>query len=123
MHEVTADGYLFVLIKDGFGEIYYLDGLHMLYLAPYCLAFWVWYARPIYVLSHSNILSQDWKVLQDVIINCMEDSLYWLTSDVLESPCTISTFYIAGGVSFLLVLHLWYGGMRAVHKYVLVLVL
>ena len=34
----------------------------------------------------------------------MEDSLYRLTSDVLELSCTISTFYIAGGVSFLLVL-------------------
>ena len=39
VHDVTADGDLFVLIKDGFGDICYLDGLHVLYLAPYCLAF------------------------------------------------------------------------------------
>ena len=39
VHEVTADGDLFLLIKDGFGDIRYLDGLHMLYLAPYYLAF------------------------------------------------------------------------------------
>ena len=116
MHEVTAYGDLFVLIKDGFGDIFYLDGIHMLYLAPYCLAFQVWYARPIYALSHSDILSQDWKVLQDVIINCMEDSLYRLTSDVLESTCTISTFYIAGGVYFLLVMQLWYGVSKSFTK-------
>ena len=83
----------------------------------------MWYTRPIDVLSHYDILSQDWKVFQDVIINCMEDLLYCLTSDVLESPCTISTFDIAGGVSFLLVLHLWYGGMQVVHQDVRVLVL
>ena len=46
----------------------------------------VGYARPIDVLSHSEILLQAWEVLQDVIINCMEDSLYRLTSDVMESP-------------------------------------
>ena len=68
----------------------------------------MWYARPIDILSHSDILLQDWKVLKDVIIDCMEDSLYQLTSDVLELPCTISPFYIAGGVYFLIVLHLWY---------------
>ena len=39
VHEVTADGDLFVIIKNGFGGIFYLDGLHMLYLVPYCLAF------------------------------------------------------------------------------------
>ena len=39
VHEVTADDDLFVLIKDGFGGICYLDGIHMLYLAPYCIAF------------------------------------------------------------------------------------
>ena len=39
VHEVTADGDLFVLIKDGFGNIFYIYGLHMLYLAPYYLAF------------------------------------------------------------------------------------
>ena len=83
----------------------------------------MWYARPIDILSHSEILSQDCKLLQDVIINCMEDSLYWLTSYVVESPCTISTFYIAGGVSFLLVLHLWYWGMGVVNQNVRVLVL
>ena len=59
--------------------------------------------------------TQDWKFLQDVIIYCMEDLIYWLTSDVVESPCTISTFYIAGVVSFLLVLHLWYWRMGVVH--------
>ena len=83
VHEVTAHGDLFVLIKDVFGNTCYLNGIHMLYLAPHCLDFQVWYTRPIDVLSHSDILYQDWKVLQDVIINCTEDSLYWLTSDVL----------------------------------------
>ena len=53
----------------------------------------------------------------------MEDSLYWLTSDVLESPCMISPFYIVGGVSLLLVLHLWYWGMGVVHYDVRVLVI
>ena len=123
MNEVTADGELFILMKDGFEDTYYIDKIHMLYLAPYCLDFYVWYARPIDVLSHSDILSQYWKVLQDVITNCMEDSLYWMTSDVLELPYTIRTFYIAGGVSFLLVLNLWYGGMRVVHQDVRVLVI
>ena len=53
----------------------------------------------------------------------MEDSLYQLTSDVLESPCTIITFYITGDVSFLIVLHFWYGGMRVFNQDVSVLVL
>ena len=53
----------------------------------------------------------------------MEDSLYWMTSDVLEPPCTISPFYIAGGVYFLLVLHLWYWEMRVVHHGVHILVI
>ena len=83
----------------------------------------MWYSRPIDILSHSNILSQDWKVLHDVIIYCMEASLYRLTSDVMELPCMISLFYIACGVSFLLVLHLCYWGMGSVHQYVRVLVL
>ena len=39
VHEVTSDGDLFVLIKDGFGGIHYLEGLHMLYLVTYCLDF------------------------------------------------------------------------------------
>ena len=116
MHEVTADDDLFVLIKDGFDNNCYLNGLHMLYLALHCLDFYVWYARPIDALRHYDILSQDWKGLQDVIIDCIKDSLYWLTSDVLESPCTISTFYMTGGVSFLLVLHFWYWGMGVVHQ-------
>ena len=34
VHEVTVDGDLFVLIKDGFGGICYLDGFNMLYLDP-----------------------------------------------------------------------------------------
>ena len=57
VHDVTSDGDLLVLIKDGFGKICYLDGLHMLYLAPYCLEFYVRHARPIDVLIHSDILS------------------------------------------------------------------
>ena len=74
----------------------------------------MWYYGTIDILSYSFILYQDWKVLQDVIINCIKDSLYRLTSDVLESPCTISPFYVTGGVSFLLVVHLWYGVMQEV---------
>ena len=53
----------------------------------------------------------------------MEDLLYRLTSDVLELPCMISSFYITGGVYFLLVLHLWYWGTGVVHHDVRVLVL
>ena len=83
----------------------------MLDLSPHCFSFGVWYAGPIDILSHSEILSQDCKPLRDVIIYCMKYLLYWLTSDVLELPCTIRPFYIAGGVSFLLVLHLWYWEM------------
>ena len=83
----------------------------------------MWYADPIDILRHSYVLLQDWKVLQDVIIDCMKDSLYWLTSGVLESPCTISPFYVAGDVSFLLGLHLWYGVMRVIHHGVRVFVI
>ena len=79
------------------------------------------YARTIDILSHYDILSKDWKVLQDVIIDCIKDFIYWLISDVLESPCTISSFYIAGGVSFILFLNLWYWGMLVVHHDVRVL--
>ena len=39
LHEVTEDGDLFVLIKDGFGGIPCLDGIHMMYLVTYCLPF------------------------------------------------------------------------------------
>ena len=78
----------------------------------------MWYAGPIDILRNSDILSQDWKVLQDVIIDCMKDSLYWLTSDVLELPCTIRLSYVTDSVSFLLVLNLWYGVMQVVHHYV-----
>ena len=81
------------------------------------------YTRPIDILSHSDILLQDWKVLQDFIIDCIEDFLYRVTSDVKELPCTISPFYISGGVSFLLVLHLWYWVMLVVHHDVRVLVI
>ena len=83
----------------------------------------MWYARPIDILSHSVILLQDWKVLHDVIINCMEDSLYLLISDVLELSSTTSLLYIAGGVSFLIVLNLWYWGIGVVNQYVRILVL
>ena len=58
----------------------------------------MWYASPIDILSHYGILSQDWKVLHDVIINYMEDSLYRLTINVLELPCKVIPFYIVGGV-------------------------
>ena len=34
---------------------------------------------------------------------------------MLELPCAISSFYVAGGVSFLLLLHLWYGGTLVVY--------
>ena len=60
------------------------------------------------ILSHSDILLKDWKFLQYVIIDCIEDSLYWMTIDMLELPFKISPFYIARGVSFFLVLHLWH---------------
>ena len=83
----------------------------------------MWYTGTIDILSHSDILSKYWKVLQDFIIDIMKDSLYQLTIDVLESPCMISPFYITVGVSFIIVLHLWYGGMRVVYHDVHVFVL
>ena len=83
----------------------------------------MWYAGPIDILSHSYIISHNWKALQNVIINCTKDSIYWLTSDVLECTCTIILFYVAGGVSSLLVLHVWYGGMQAVHHDLLIFIL
>ena len=83
----------------------------------------MWYAWPISIFSYSDILSQDWKVLQDISINCMEDLLYQMTSGVLELPCMISLFYIGVGLSFLLVLHLWYWVMRVLHHDVRALVL
>ena len=95
----------------------------MLNLALHCFAFYVWYAGPIDILRHSDNLLQDCKVLQDFIIDCMKDSLYWLTSDILGFPFTISPFYATGGVSFILVLQLWYGGMRVVYHDVQVFVL
>ena len=83
----------------------------------------MWYTGTINILSHSEILFQYCKVLQDIIIDLTKDSIYGLTSDVLEFPCTVSSFYVAGGVSFLLVLNLWYGGMRVVHHDVHIFVL
>ena len=56
----------------------------MLNIALYCFVFYVLYDVPIDILRNSGILSQDWKIMQDFIINCMKDLLYWLTSDVLE---------------------------------------
>ena len=38
-NEVTEDGDLLVLIKDGFGNIFYLNRIHMLDLSPHCLDF------------------------------------------------------------------------------------
>ena len=73
------------------------------------------YAGSIDILIHSDILSQYWKVIHVVIIDCMKVLLYQITSDVLELTCMISPFYIVGGVSFLLVLHFWYWGMGVVH--------
>ena len=64
----------------------------------------VYHARLTDILSHPYILSQDWKVLHDVIINYMEDSFYRLNINVLESPCMVNPFYIVGSVSFILVL-------------------
>ena len=83
----------------------------------------MWYAGPIDILSYSYILLQYWKVLHDVIIDSMKYFIYWMTSDVMELPCTISPFNITGDVSFLLVLHLWYWGMRVVQHDMRVLVL
>ena len=53
----------------------------------------------------------------------MKDSVYLFTSDVLEFPCAISTFYVAGGASFIFVLHVWYGVTRVVHHDVRIFVL
>ena len=39
VNEVKADGDLLVFIKDGLGNTWYLNWLHMLDLAPHCLAF------------------------------------------------------------------------------------
>ena len=123
LHEVTSDSDLIVLIKDALGNTCYLYSIHMLDSATHCFPFQVWYVWPIDILDHSDILLQDWKFLQDVIVYSMKDSLYWLTNYVLELPCTISLFNIAGGVSFLFVLHLWYRGMWVVHHGVRILAL
>ena len=48
--------------------------------------------------------------MQDVVIELMKDFIYRLTSNVLESPFAISSFYVAGGVSFIIFFYLWYGG-------------
>ena len=69
VHEVKVDGDILVLVEYYFRNDCYLNRLHMLDLAPHCLAFYAWYDRPIDILSHSDILSQDWKVLQDFIID------------------------------------------------------
>ena len=58
MYEVTVDVDLLVLINDGFGNTCYFNRIHMLYLEPHCIEFEVWYARPIDILSHSDILFQ-----------------------------------------------------------------
>ena len=89
-----------------FGRTCYPNKFQMLDLAPNCFDFQVWYVGTIDIFGHSDILSQDWKVLQDVIVYGTKDSIYWMTSDVLEFPCMISPFNIAGGVSVLFVLHL-----------------
>ena len=39
VHEVTADGELFVIIKDVLGNTFYINGIHILFLSPHCLAF------------------------------------------------------------------------------------
>ena len=122
MHNVTENGDLTVLIKDVLGNTCYLNRLHMLDLmSNFCLLRVV--SGPINILRHYDIPSQDWKVFQDVIIDCMKDSLYRMTTDVLKLPCTISLFYIVEGVSFILALHLWYWGIQVVHHDVRVLVL
>ena len=83
----------------------------------------MWYAGSIYILTHSNIFSYDCKVPQDLIIDYTKDSLYLLTSDVLELTCAISSFYVAGGVSFILVPHLCYGGTRVINHDVRIFVI
>ena len=83
VHEVTASGDLLVLIKDGFSNTWYLNRIHMLNLEPHYFAFYVWYSGSIDILGHPNILLRDWRVMQDVIINCIKDSLYRFISGVL----------------------------------------
>ena len=83
----------------------------------------MWYTGPIDILIHSDILFQDWKVLQDYIIYCMKYSPYLFTSDVLESPYAIIHFYVAVCLSSLLVFNLWYDGMRVIHHDVRVFVI
>ena len=39
MHEVTENGDILVLIKDGFRINWYLKRLHMLNIAPHCFLF------------------------------------------------------------------------------------
>ena len=51
----------------------------------------------------------------------MKDSIYWMTSDVLELTFTIRPFYIVGSVAFILLLHLWYWEMQVVQHDVRVL--
>ena len=52
-------------------------------LVPYRFALQILHTGSIDVLSHTGILSQYWEVMQDFIINCVQDSLFWLSGDVL----------------------------------------
>ena len=71
VHEVTEYGDFLVFISDYLGDIWYHDRFHMLNLVMDCFNVQMCHTGSIDVLSHPDIFSQNWEVLQDVIINCV----------------------------------------------------
>ena len=94
VHEVTAQGNFIVFIKVSIGKTCYYDRLHMMNLLQDRFPLQMWHTGSIYVLIYTEILSQNWEFMQEVIINCVQDLISWLACDVLESPCAIIPIYI-----------------------------
>ena len=90
VYEVTSQGDFLVFIKNTLGEIWYHDRFHILNLVTECFALKILHTGSIDFLSYPDIFQKNQEVLQDVIINCMQYSIYFLASDVLESPWEIS---------------------------------
>ena len=85
VHEVTSQGYFLVFINDTLGEIWYYDRIHIMNLVVDCFSLQICHTGFIYVLSHTNIFSQNYDIFQDVVMNYMQNSLYWLDGYVMES--------------------------------------
>ena len=81
----------------------------MLELVVEIFALKMWHTESIDVLRYPDIFSQDWDILQDVVVRRMQDSLHSLASNVLHLFCTIIPIYIADGVMIIILPHLWNG--------------